>query len=236
MHGPSQHAALHCTALHRIAAVPLGSAVGVKRSACIALQALRHHGTCLPRLRPYAPQGSLRVYDLSQDASNVLCEVQAHQQPVVSLEAPLGATCCPAVLLLAGRHACKHAGVPNGHCPCTMSPWRHHAASSVGWHAQVVAAWNHDATLFATASSKGTVIRVHRLPHAAKAFTFRRCVLAWVHPPGRRGTAPSCTKARAARSRAQPDVLTEPEMHPCAPACKHVGLTASTLCVPVPDT
>jgi len=35
-------------------------------------------------------------------------------------------------------------------------------------------AWNHDGTLLASASSKGTVIRVHRLPQAVKAYTFRR--------------------------------------------------------------
>jgi hypothetical protein len=34
--------------------------------------------------------------------------------------------------------------------------------------------WNHDGSLLASASGKGTVLRVHRLPQAAKAFTFRR--------------------------------------------------------------
>ena len=36
-------------------------------------------------------------------------------------------------------------------------------------------AWNHDGSLLASASQKGTVLRVHRLPQASKAFTFR-CV------------------------------------------------------------
>ncbi|GAX73703.1 hypothetical protein CEUSTIGMA_g1155.t1 [Chlamydomonas eustigma] len=35
-------------------------------------------------------------------------------------------------------------------------------------------AWNHDGTLLASASNKGTVIRVHRMPHAIKMFTLRR--------------------------------------------------------------
>ena len=39
---------------------------------------------------------------------------------------------------------------------------------------QVVMAWNADGSLLASASQKGTVLRVHRLPQAAKAFTFRR--------------------------------------------------------------
>lgn len=37
-----------------------------------------------------------------------------------------------------------------------------------------VLAWSPDGQLLASASSKGTVVRVHRLPCAAKAFTFRR--------------------------------------------------------------
>lgn len=35
-------------------------------------------------------------------------------------------------------------------------------------------AWNHDGSYLASASVKGTVIRVHKMPQAAKAFTFRR--------------------------------------------------------------
>jgi len=35
-------------------------------------------------------------------------------------------------------------------------------------------AWSHDGGYLATASSTGTVIRVYSMPHAAKAFTFRR--------------------------------------------------------------
>mmetsp|Transcript_8422 Transcript_8422/g.22492 ORF Transcript_8422/g.22492 Transcript_8422/m.22492 type:complete len:391 (+) Transcript_8422:92-1264(+) len=37
-----------------------------------------------------------------------------------------------------------------------------------------VLAWSSCATLLASASTKGTVIRVHRLPQGTKAFTFRR--------------------------------------------------------------
>ncbi|KAK9908866.1 hypothetical protein WJX75_003953 [Coccomyxa subellipsoidea] len=46
----------------------------------------------------------------------------------------------------------------------------------VAAHKSQVAAmcWNHDGSLLASASGKGTVLRVHRLPQAAKAFTFRR--------------------------------------------------------------
>ncbi len=40
--------------------------------------------------------------------------------------------------------------------------------------AQATMCWNHDGSLLASASVKGTVLRVHRLPQAAKAFTFRR--------------------------------------------------------------
>ncbi len=39
-------------------------------------------------------------------------------------------------------------------------------------------AWNHEGSLLASASQKGTVLRVHRLPQAAKAFTFRRAPFA----------------------------------------------------------
>ena len=39
---------------------------------------------------------------------------------------------------------------------------------------QSVMAWNHDGSLLASASQKGTVIRVFRLPEVAKAYTFRR--------------------------------------------------------------
>ncbi|KAK9805371.1 hypothetical protein WJX73_007759 [Symbiochloris irregularis] len=35
-------------------------------------------------------------------------------------------------------------------------------------------AWNHNSTMLASASCKGTVVRVHCLPQASKAFTFRR--------------------------------------------------------------
>ncbi|KXZ46981.1 hypothetical protein GPECTOR_39g475 [Gonium pectorale] len=35
-------------------------------------------------------------------------------------------------------------------------------------------AWNRDGSLLATASAKGTVIRVHRMPSAAKSHSFRR--------------------------------------------------------------
>ncbi len=35
-------------------------------------------------------------------------------------------------------------------------------------------AWNHDGTLLASASTKGTVLRVHKLPSAGKAYSFRR--------------------------------------------------------------
>jgi autophagy-related protein 18 len=44
--------------------------------------------------------------------------------------------------------------------------------------AQAVMAWNHEGSLLASASQKGTVLRVHRLPQAAKAFTFRRAPFA----------------------------------------------------------
>ncbi|CAL5219293.1 g1099 [Coccomyxa viridis] len=37
-----------------------------------------------------------------------------------------------------------------------------------------VMAWNHDGSLLASASQKGTVIRVFRLPEVSKAYTFRR--------------------------------------------------------------
>ena len=37
---------------------------------------------------------------------------------------------------------------------------------------QVVLAWNHDGTLLASASAKGTVIRVHRMPASAKVRSF----------------------------------------------------------------
>lgn len=36
------------------------------------------------------------------------------------------------------------------------------------------AVWNHDCCLLATASTKGTIIRVHRMPHASKRWAFRR--------------------------------------------------------------
>jgi WD40 repeat protein len=39
---------------------------------------------------------------------------------------------------------------------------------------QAVMAWNHDGSLLASASQKGTVIRVFRLPEVSKAHTFRR--------------------------------------------------------------
>ena len=39
-------------------------------------------------------------------------------------------------------------------------------------NSQVVLAWNHDGTLLASASAKGTVIRVHRMPAAAKVPCF----------------------------------------------------------------
>ena len=39
---------------------------------------------------------------------------------------------------------------------------------------QTVMAWNHDGSLLASASQKGTVIRVFRLPDVSKAYTFRR--------------------------------------------------------------
>lgn len=39
---------------------------------------------------------------------------------------------------------------------------------------QAAMCWNHDGSMLASASAKGTVLRVHRLPQAAKAFTFRR--------------------------------------------------------------
>ena len=39
---------------------------------------------------------------------------------------------------------------------------------------QAAMCWNHDGSLLASASQKGTVLRVHRLPQASKAFTFRR--------------------------------------------------------------
>ena len=39
---------------------------------------------------------------------------------------------------------------------------------------QAVMAWNHDGSLLASASQKGTVIRVFRLPDVSKAHTFRR--------------------------------------------------------------
>lgn len=38
-------------------------------------------------------------------------------------------------------------------------------------------AWSGDGGLLATASAKGTVIRVHRLPSAARAHSFRRGTL-----------------------------------------------------------
>lgn len=37
-----------------------------------------------------------------------------------------------------------------------------------------VMAWNQDASLLASASSKGTVLRVHRMPQANKVYSFRR--------------------------------------------------------------
>jgi autophagy-related protein 18 len=39
---------------------------------------------------------------------------------------------------------------------------------------QAVMCWNHDGSYLASASQKGTVLRVHRLPQALKVFTFRR--------------------------------------------------------------
>lgn len=49
----------------------------------------------------------------------------------------------------------------------------HLAAVSAPLRVQAVMAWNHDGSLLASASQKGTVLRVHRLPQASKAFTFR---------------------------------------------------------------
>ena len=50
---------------------------------------------------------------------------------------------------------------------------------------QAVMAWNADGSLLASASQKGTVLRVHRLPQATKAFTFRRALgpLMWAAQP-----------------------------------------------------
>lgn len=91
-------------------------------------------------------------------------------------------------------------------------------------------AWNADCSLLASASSKGTVVRVHRPSDAAKAFTFRRgatpstiTCLAFTPP----GLQPPLLCAASEHGTIHVFRLAEPDRHPAAQVA--TGLLAAVM-------
>ena len=69
------------------------------------------------------------------------------------------------------NYPCMHEHLDD--MTCMQQEWRSRRHDLL-LCAQAVMAWNHDGSLLASASQKGTVIRVFRLPDVSKAYTFRR--------------------------------------------------------------
>ncbi|KAK9803652.1 hypothetical protein WJX72_008472 [[Myrmecia] bisecta] len=99
-----------------------------------------------------------------------------------------------------------------------------------------VLAWNAEGTLLASASQKGTILRVHRLPQANKAWSFRRgSTSAAIHslafsPPG---VQPPLLCAASGHGTVHLFRLEEPDRHPGIVAAS--GLLAAVMPPAVAD-
>ena len=143
-----------------------------------------HMPSCLLSLP--AEGGAVRVYDVARGSGgasggttggvDVLCELEAHKTAVVSLACALadfecnGRGCVPSPW---ERCLCM---MPTHRCTTPAAP---HAAARSHLSQQTVMAWDDEGQLLATASKKGTVIRVHSVSALGRAWSLSCSFSSW---------------------------------------------------------